>query len=164
MENHATYERLIALFEQHGARYRLIDHAPEGRTEHVSPLRGNAVEQAAKCIILLIKQGKRVTKYVLGVVPGNARIDRDAIKAATNATYVAFAPAEMAEELAGSVVGTVLPFAFDARLELIADPGLLQHGELFFNAARLDRSVAINTEDYVRLAKPRFVRIAATGD
>jgi Ala-tRNA(Pro) deacylase len=143
-----TYERLIALFDQHGARYRLIDHAPEGRTEHVSPLRGNAVEQAAKCIILLIKQGKKVTKYVLGVVPGNA-------------TYVAFAPAEIAEELAGSVVGTVLPFAFDPRLELIADPGLMAHSELFFNAARLDRSVAISTDDYVRLAKPRFERIAA---
>jgi Ala-tRNA(Pro) deacylase len=164
VNQNVTYERLIALFDQHGARYRLIDHAPEGRTEHVSPLRGNAVEQAAKCIILLIKQGKKVTKYVLGVVPGNARIDRDAIKAATNATYVAFAPAEAAEELAGSVVGTVLPFAFDPRLELIADPGLMAHSELYFNAARLDRSVALNTEDYVRLAKPRFVRIAAPGN
>src|SRR6185369_1616135 len=106
----STYDRLIALLDQHGARYRLIDHAPEGRTELVSPLRGNKVEQAAKCIILLIKQGKKTTKYVLAVVPGDRRVDRAAIKAATNATYVAFADAAMAEALAQSVVGTVLPF------------------------------------------------------
>jgi Ala-tRNA(Pro) deacylase len=38
-----TYTRLIAFLEQHGAQYRLIDHPPEGRTEIVSPMRGNAL-------------------------------------------------------------------------------------------------------------------------
>ena len=160
MNEMTTYERLIQLLDRHGARYRLIDHAPEGRTELVSPLRGNQVAQAAKCIVLLVKQGKKTTNYVLAVVPGDARVDRAAIKAATNATFVAFAEAQMAEELAGSVVGTVLPFAFDPRLELIADPGLMAHDEIFFNAARLDRSMALKTEDYVRVAAPRFERIA----
>jgi Ala-tRNA(Pro) deacylase len=35
-----TYDRLIALLDQHGASYRLIDHAPEGSTEAVSGIRG----------------------------------------------------------------------------------------------------------------------------
>lgn len=51
-----TYSCLIAFLEQHGAHYRLIDHAPEGRTEIVSPLRGNAPSQAAKCIVLMVKR------------------------------------------------------------------------------------------------------------
>jgi Ala-tRNA(Pro) deacylase len=41
-----TYARLFAFLDEHGARYRLIDHAPEGRTELVSPMRGNALSQA----------------------------------------------------------------------------------------------------------------------
>src|SRR5215467_4980774 len=160
MTVHDTYSRLIELLDQHQAHYRLIDHAPEGRTELVSPMRGNDIRQAAKCIILMIKQGKKTTKYVLGVVPGDARIDMKAVGALMNATYVSFASTNIAEELAGSVSGTVLPFAFNPQLELIADPKLLENPELFFNAARLDRSIALNTQDYIAIAKPRIERIA----
>lgn len=33
--------------------------------------------------------------------------------------------------------------------------------ELFFNAARLDRSIALATDDYVRIAAPRMAPITA---
>jgi Ala-tRNA(Pro) deacylase len=155
-----TYERLIALLNANGAQYRLIDHPPEGRTEVVSPMRGHPVAQAAKCIIAMIKIGKKVTKFVLAVVPGDARVNLDAIKSLKGGTYAGFAPPDRAEELAASVVGTVLPFAIDPRLELIVDPAIKDYDEIFFNAARLDRSIALRTADYIRLAKPRFEIIA----
>jgi Ala-tRNA(Pro) deacylase len=113
-----VYARLIAELDASGCRYRLIEHAPEGRTE--------------------------------------------AVRALLGASYVAFADAGKAEQLAGSVTGTVLPFSYDERLELIADPALLDCGELYFNAGRLDRSVALASEDYLRLAGPRIARIIAT--
>ena len=155
-----TYSRLIALLDQHGAQYRLIDHAPEGRTEIVSPMRGNALSQAAKCIILMVKIGKKVTKYVLGVLPGDGRLDLNAVKDLVGGTYVSFASPEIAERLGGSVAGTILPFSFSPELELIVDPSLLENDEIFFNAARLDRSMALKTSDYVALSKPRLEWIA----
>ena len=161
MPSHETYTQLINYLDQHGASYRLIDHPPEGRTDLVSPMRGNSLAQAAKCIILLVKIGKKVTRYVLGVVPGDMRIDLAAVKSLLGATYIAFATPEIAERLAGSAVGTVLPFAFNPDLELIADPALLENEDLYFNAARLDRSLALKTSDYVRLAQPRLAPIAA---
>lgn len=150
------YDRLIADLDAAGASYRLIDHAPEGRTELVSALRGHDMSQAAKCLIVMVKVGKKQTRHVLAVVPGDARLDLQAVKALLDGTYVAFAGKEKAEELAGSVSGTVLPFTYDPRLELVADPSLLDQPELYFNAARLDRSIALATEDYVRLAAPRI--------
>lgn len=156
-----AYEQLIFLLDQHGAQYRLIDHAPEGRTEIVSGMRGNALAQAAKCIILMVKIGKKTTRYILAVVPGDARVDLSAVKALLGGTYVSFASSEIAERLAGSVAGTILPFAFSPELELIADPSLLEHDDLYFNAARLDRSMALRTRDYVELAHPRIERITA---
>jgi len=156
-----TYSQLIAFLDQHGARYRLIDHVPEGRTDIVSPLRGNALSQAAKCLVLMIKLGKKVTTYVLAVVPGNARVDLQAVKALMHGTYVAFASSDIAERLAGSVAGTILPFAFNPALALVVDPALLEHDEIYFNAARLDRSMVLHTRDYVALAKPRLARIAS---
>jgi Ala-tRNA(Pro) deacylase len=157
-----VYARLIAELDAAGARYRLIEHPPEGRTEVVSGLRGNALASAAKCLILLVKIGKKQTRYVLAVVPGDARLDFSAVKALLGASYVAFADPGQAEQLAGSITGTVLPFSYDERLELIADPALLGHGELYFNAARLDRSIALASEDYLRLAQPRIAPIIAT--
>jgi Ala-tRNA(Pro) deacylase len=154
------YERLIADLEAAGARYRLIDHAPEGRTGLVSALRGHDVALAAKCLIVMVKVGKKQTRYALAVVPGDARVDLHAVRALLGGSYVTFAGKDKAEELAGSVSGTVLPFSYHPRLELIADPALLDVPELFFNAARLDRSIALAADDYVRLAAPRIAAIA----
>jgi Ala-tRNA(Pro) deacylase len=154
-----TYQQLIDLLDEHGAEYRLIDHPAEGRTDIVSPMRGNEVRDAAKCMIVMVKVGKKVTKYVLAVVPGDARVDLQAIKRLYEGTYVSFASTDVAERLSRSVSGTILPFPFSPELELIADPGLRQSEELFFNAARLDRSVALRRTDYEKIAAPRFETI-----
>ncbi len=159
MAQTGAYARLIALLDQRGVLYRLLDHPPEGRTELVSRLRGHPLAQAAKCMILMVKIGKKVTRFVLGVVPGDARVDLHAVKTLLAATYVSFAPSDVAARLAGSMTGTVLPFAFNPELELIVDPALLEHDEIYFNAARLDRSIALSTRDYVALAQPRLERI-----
>ena len=108
----------------------------------------------------MVKIGKKVTKYVLAVIPGDARVDLNAVKALLGGTYIAFASPDIAEKLASSVAGTILPFTFSPELELIVDPSLLENTEIFFNAARLDRSLALKTIDYVALSKPRLERIA----
>ena len=162
MEQEDTYAQLISLLDSHSAHYRLIDHEPEGRTEVVSPMRGNALSQAAKCIVLIVKLGKKVTKYVLAVVPGDARVDLNAVKGLLGGTYIAFASPDIAERLAGSVTGTVLPFSFNPELELVVDPSLLENDEIYFNAARLDRSMALKTSDYFEIARPRLASIAAS--
>lgn len=151
-----SYDRLMSTLDEGGARYRVIDHEPEGRTEVVSGYRGNPVASAAKCIVVMVKLGKKTTRHYLAVVPGDARVDLNALKALAGGTYVAFASLDRAEQLAGSVSGTILPFSFHPDLELMADPALLTHPEIYFNAARLDRSLALNTEDYVRLADPKI--------
>jgi len=161
---HDAYRQLITLLDRHAVGYRLIDHPPEGRTDIVSSMRGNTLAQAAKCIIMIVKIGKKVTKYVLAVVPGNARVNVAAVKALFGGTYAAFATADIAERLAGSVAGTILPFSFTPELELIADPSLLAQDELYFNAARLDRSIVLTTRDYMAVAKPRLERIADGGE
>ncbi len=155
-----AYSKLISLLDAFGASYRLIDHPPEGRTEIVSPLRGNDPGHAAKCIIVMLKLGKKETKYDLAVVPGDRRLDLGALKALFGATYISFASADIAERLAGSPVGTILPFVMNSGVELIADPALQELNVLYFNAARLDRSIALNTRDYFAIAKPRLAPIA----
>jgi Ala-tRNA(Pro) deacylase len=158
------YDRFLGLLDAGAARYRIIEHEPEGRTEQVSALRGNPISAAAKCLVIMVKLGKKTTRYVLAVVPGDARVDIAAVRTLLGGTYASFASADRAEELSGSASGTILPVSFHPDLELIADPALLAHPEIFFNAARLDRSVALNTEDYVRLANPRLAALAGKAE
>ena len=161
MSDHDTYDRLIALLEESAAAYSLVDHAPEGTTELVSALRGHATSEAAKCIVLMVKPDKKTTRYVLAVVPGDKRVDLDAVKALYSARYVGFCDAATAERLARAVPGTVLPFSFDPELEPVADPAIVALPKVYFNAARLDRSLVMSGADYARVAQPRNEAIAA---
>ncbi|WP_217230581.1 YbaK/EbsC family protein [Streptomyces anulatus] len=155
-----TYDRLIELLERSHARFRIIDHPPEGRTEPASVLRRHALSQAAKCLVVRVALGRRARRYVLAVVPGDRRLDLDRLSSIYTGTESSFATREIAERLAGSVSGSVVPFALHPDLDLVVDPDLLVHKEIFFNAARLDRSVALATDDYVSLAGPRVEVIA----
>ncbi|MCZ4610898.1 YbaK/prolyl-tRNA synthetase associated domain-containing protein [Streptomyces sp. Lzd4kr] len=159
--HHGTYDHLIALLDSAHVDYRLVDHEPEGSTEAVCALRGHPASEAAKCIVLRVKVDRRTTRHVLAVVPGDRRVDLDAVRALFDARYVGFSDAETAERLAHAVPGTVLPFSFDPDLEVVADPDVVGQAKLYFNAARLDRSLLISGADYERLAKPRIERIAA---
>jgi len=66
-------------------------------------MRGNAVRQVAKRIILTVEIGTTLTKYVRGVVPGDARVDVHAIKSLVQGTYVSFASPHIAEKLAAAL-------------------------------------------------------------
>ncbi|MGW2930601.1 YbaK/EbsC family protein [Streptomyces sp. NPDC001156] len=160
MPDHDTYQRLISLLDSSHVDYSLVDHAPEGATEAVSALRGHPASEAAKCLVLRVKVDRRTTRHVLAVVPGDRRVDLDAVRELFAARYASFSDAETAERLARAVPGTVLPFSFDPGLELVADPDVVARPRLYFNAARLDRSLVISGADYARLAEPRVEPIA----
>ncbi|MFE9093447.1 YbaK/EbsC family protein [Streptomyces sp. NPDC007264] len=161
MPDRDTYQHLISLLDSSRVDYRLIDHAPEGGTVAVSALRGHPVAQAAKCIVLRVKVDRRTTRHVLAVVPGDRRVDLDAVRALFSARYAGFSDAETAERLARAVPGAVLPFSFDPALDVVADPDVVAQPRLYFNAARLDRSLVISGVDYARLARPRVEHIAS---
>jgi Ala-tRNA(Pro) deacylase len=159
-ESQKTYDKLIELLDAHQADYRLIDHEPEGRTEIVSSMRGHPTQDAVKCMIVMIKIGKKVTRFVLAVIPGDRRVNISMLQKLYAGTFARFAETSAAEKLAGSVSGTVLPFSFNTDLEIIVDPAIQKSDFLYFNAARLDRSVALRTVDYLAIAKPRLESIS----
>lgn len=152
-------DRLLTLLDEGRARYRMIGHAPEGRTGLASQLRGHPAEQAAKCIVVRVKITKKRSRYVLAVIPGDRRVDLERVRELTGGRDAHFADRQTAERLADTVSGTIMPFAFNDAMELLVDPTLLEQTDIFFNAAALDRSIALDSADYVRLARPRVVSI-----
>jgi Ala-tRNA(Pro) deacylase len=157
------HRRLCDLLDREGASYRVIEHEPQGRTEIIAKIRGNKIEQSIKSIVVQVRMNRKANQYCLANVPGDCRIDFDGIKHHFQAESVAFTSRDKAQELTGCVIGAIPPFSFNDQLQVLADP-LIQHNEeVVFNAGRLDRSIFMKLEDYIRIAKPQLVPIALRG-
>jgi Ala-tRNA(Pro) deacylase len=157
------HQQLCALLDRHGATYRVIEHEPEGRTEVIAGIRGNRIEQSIKSIVMQVRLSRKENTYCLANVPGDCRIDFNGIKAHFQADSVAFAAREKAQELTGCVIGAIPPFSFNDQLQVLADPLIQQNEEVVFNAGRLDRSIFMKLDDYIRIAKPQMAGIALRG-
>ncbi len=74
------HDRIMALLADGEADYRTLDHEPEGRTDRASQIRGHVLSQAAKAMVVAIRSrdGER-RSFVLAVVPGDRRVNFDAI-------------------------------------------------------------------------------------
>jgi Ala-tRNA(Pro) deacylase len=158
-----VHQRLCDLLGREGAPYRVIEHDPEGRTEVIARIRGNRIEQSIKSIVVQIRLNRKENIYCLANVPGDCRIDFDGIKDHFQADSVAFASREKAQELTGCVIGAIPPFSFNDQLQVLADPLIQQNEEVVFNAGRLDRSIFMKLDDYIRIAKPQMAKIALRG-
>ncbi len=155
------HERLLQLLDQQGATYRVVEHVPEGRTDVIAQIRGNRLEQAIKSMVVQVRHGKKDNRYYLANVPGDCRVDFEALKSQFNTDSAAFASRAKAEALAGCVIGSIPPFSFNDELIVLADPAIQDNEEVVFNAGRLDRSIFMSMQDYVRIAKPQLMKIAS---
>ncbi|MBP2168991.1 Ala-tRNA(Pro) deacylase [Erwinia toletana] len=146
-----TFEKIVALLEKNHANFRVIEHPPEGRTELISAIRGNAPEQAAKAMVLQVIAGAAPVRYVLAIIPGDSKVNFKAVAKLMDGKKSSFAPPEVAQELTQCVMGAVPPFSFASELALLVDQRMRSAGELFFNAGELDKSIALNADDYFRV-------------
>ena len=157
------HEQLKALLDSHNAAYRIIEHQAEGRTEFITKIRGNRIEQAIKSMVVQVRMSKKENLYALANVPGDCRVDFAGIKSHFNADSVAMAAREKAEALTGCAIGSIPPFSFNDQLILLADPMIQENEEVVFNAGSLERSIFMKREDYFRIANPQVAKIATRG-
>jgi Ala-tRNA(Pro) deacylase len=154
---------LCALLDGNGAVYRVIEHEAEGRTEFITKIRGNKIEQAIKSMVVQVRMTRKENLYYLANVPGDCRVDFDAIKSHFNADSIGMAQREKAEALTGCVIGSIPPFSFNEKLGLLADPMIRENEEVVFNAGSLEKSIFMKMEDYFLIANPQVAKIALRG-
>jgi len=154
-----THDKLIALLDQHQARYRLMTHEATGKCEAVAAIRGTAVGQGAKALVCHVK-GNGVKQHVLAVLPADQQADLSKVAEASGGRRASLASPAEVDMLTGCVFGAIPPFSFHPELKLLVDPLLFERfDEIAFNAGRLDRSIVLNTEDYRRLCDANVVKI-----
>jgi Ala-tRNA(Pro) deacylase len=155
-----VFERLVELFRAGDARFRVIEHPAEGRSDLVAAIRGTRPAQGAKAIVCALPVDGD-TRYVLAVVPGDRRVDIRAVAKLVGGRKGSFAQAEVAEALTGCRIGAIPPVSFNNAVKLVVDGDFLEReSEIAFNAGRLDRSIVIASADYRRVVDPEIAAIA----
>jgi len=157
-----THSRLVDLLDSNGADFRVIEHELEGRSVEISRIRGNHPSQAMKAIVSSVRGGGGGKRFVLAVIPGNQRLNMRALCVAVGAQKGSFASTEKATELTGCVMGAVPPFSFHQELTLVVDNQCQLNDEVVFNAGRLDRSIFMRFQDYLRISGAIFADIIET--
>ncbi|MDP9529257.1 YbaK/prolyl-tRNA synthetase associated domain-containing protein [Pseudomonas protegens] len=155
---HDVFQHLVHLLDSHQARYRVILHPAEGQSARVAEIRGTEPGQGAKAMLCSLKGASDV--YGLVILSGDQKLDMKKVGAALGGKKAQLVPAEQARELTGCVIGAIPPLSFDPRILLIVDPQLIErYAEIAFNAGRLDASMVLDTQDYLRIARPLLLSV-----
>lgn len=153
----ATHQQLIALLSDQGAQYRVVEHAAVGKCEAVSEIRGTALGQGAKALVCKVK-GNGVKKHVLAILAADQQADLSQLASHFGGSKASLASPAEVDVLTSCVFGAIPPFSFHPDLTLVADPLLFErYDEIAFNAGLLEKSVIMNTHDYLRIAQPELV-------
>ena len=160
-ETTPVFLQLCRMLDAAGARYRVVHHPAAGTSESVAKVRGTEVGQGAKAMLCRIggKSGKG-GPFVLGVLPGDRRLDFKKLGAALGGGKATLDTPEEAQALTGCVIGSIPPFALSAEVTLVVDPELpARYAEVAFNAGSLQASIVLDAADYLRIAQPRLCSI-----
>ncbi|MEO3988977.1 YbaK/prolyl-tRNA synthetase associated domain-containing protein [Pseudocitrobacter cyperus] len=152
-----VHQHLLALLEENRARYRVMEHEAVGKCEAVSELRGTALGQGAKALVCKVK-GNGIKQHILAVLAADQQADLSRLALHIGGLKASLASPAEVDQLTACVFGAIPPFSFHPSLRLVADPLLFSRfNEIAFNAGRLEKSVILNTEDYLRIARPEIV-------
>ena len=152
-----AHQRLITLLSQEGATYRVLSHEAVGKCEAVSEIRGTALGQGARALVCKVK-GNGVNQHVLAILSADQQADLAQLANHLGGLRASLASPAEVDALTGRVFGAIPPFSFHPNLKLVADPLLFERfNEIAFNAGVLEKSVIMNTDDYLRIAQPELV-------
>lgn len=152
-----THQQLITLLTEQGARFRVMEHAGVGKCEAVSEIRGTDLRQGAKALVCKVK-GNGVKKHVLAILAADLQADLSQLASHFGGLKASLASPAEVDTLTACVFGAIPPFSFHPDLALVADPLLFERfDEIAFNAGLLEKSVIMDTQDYLRIARPELV-------
>src|SRR5690606_35812747 len=153
----ATHQQLITLLTEQRAQFRVVEHEPVGKCEAVSEIRGTDLGEGAKALVCKVK-GNGVKKHVLAILAADQQADLSQLAGHFGGIKASLASPAEVDELTACVFGAIPPFSFHPDLTLVADPLLFaRFDEIAFNAGLLEKSVIMDTQDYLRIARPELV-------
>ncbi len=161
MEFHPVVQKIIDLMENHQVKYDYFEHEPVRTSEEAAKIRhGYSLKQGAKALIVKLYLRGGIEKFVMLVVPGDARFDGKEVKKLLNAKDIRFATEdEVTRVTNGVLVGGVPPFGSLFGLETYLDPRVANNDRIIFNAGDRRVSIAVSASDYISVESPHVINL-----
>ncbi len=158
MPYHPITEKITSILKENNCWFETFEHAPVRTSEEAAKLRtGYTLHQGAKTIIARVRESGKGKRFVMFLVPGDKRFDADKIKSEFGLSDLRFAIESEVAEITGNVLpGGVPPFGNLFGLEVYTDRGVLENEKIIFNAGDRSFSVAMKSEDFVKLVNPKI--------
>lgn len=162
---HAVVARIADVLEQEHCSFKTFEHEEVRTSEEAAAVRpGYTLAQGAKALIVRAKlrnvPKEKEKQFVQVIVPGDAKFDTAKLRAVLDAKDIRFATPEEVGEITGGIQpGGVPPFGNLFGLSVYVDDSLLRHEEIVFNAGDRRFSIALRTEDWLRVVSPSVVSV-----
>ena len=146
-------EKIVAYLQRHDVAYEGLEHPPAASALDYQKTLGTQLQQQAKSLFVRFK--KRGEKgFAVVAVPAQKQVDLERIRDLLGATSVKLAVKPQLEALTGCGFGELPPLGKLFEVPLLMDRDLLAEERVYFNAGRLDYSVAIDPKEIQRLEEP----------
>ncbi len=150
---HQVSEKIVAYFQQHNVAYEGITHPPAASAQDYQKILGTQLQQQAKSLFVRYKKsGER--GFAVVTLQAQKQADLEKIRDLLGATSVKLAVKQQLAEHTGCAFGELPPLGKPFDVQLLMDTDLLAEKKVYFNAGRLDYSIAVDPKEIQRLEAP----------
>ena len=149
-------EQLMRFLDSNAVKYLTVRHSPAYTAQEVAAIAHVPGKEWAKTVMV-----KLDGKMAMAVVPASGRVVFDLLKQASGAGVAELAAEQEFRDLCpGCEVGAMPPFGNLFGMDVYVDEGLAADPEIAFNAGTHTELLSLPFADFLRLVKPRVVRLA----
>jgi Ala-tRNA(Pro) deacylase len=148
--------RLREFLDSQQVKYVTISHSPAYTSQEVAASAHVRGKEMAKTVMVTLDG-----KIAMVVLPASRKVGFDLLCAASGAEDVQLASERAFSDMfPGCEVGAMPPFGNLYGVDVYASALLAEDAEIAFNAGSHTELIRMAYEDFVRLVKPKIVRLA----
>jgi prolyl-tRNA editing enzyme YbaK/EbsC (Cys-tRNA(Pro) deacylase) len=161
MDYHPVVQKILTLLKNDGCWFETFEHEPVRTSEEAAKVRPEySLHQGAKALIVRIKTNQNKRNFVMLVFPADFKFSRGKIEALLEAKDIRLATENEVSLITSDIqLGGVPPFGNLFGLEVFVDNSIFENVKIIFNAGDRRFSIAMKSEDYKRLVKPKICEI-----
>lgn len=162
-EYHPVTKKITELLTERGMWFETFEHEAVRTSEEAAAIRPNyTLQQGTKALIVRVKENGE-KKFVMVVVPGDARFDPKKLKEHFGLSDIRFATEEEIAKITDGVLpGGVPPFGNLFNLVVYCDEQIFKNEKIIFNAGDRSFSIGMFSKDYEALVAPRTASITSS--
>jgi Ala-tRNA(Pro) deacylase len=159
-------------------QFEHLSHEHVHTSEDAAKIRGNSIHQAAKAIVLRVRNKKdddlpnskglgmqdssSKYRFIQIVLPGNRKIEFKALKRLLELKSAELATPDDVLKKTGCSVGSVPPFGKLLGIETFVDSSLLENEIIFFSAGTHNDSIRMRNKDYIDAINPDIISASSS--